>query len=296
MLGNCNAPTLTLVAASHYTISSMATELSVVMDRYLDALLAHDPSRLPLARTLRVTENGYPIRLGHGLFETAATITYRHYVEDATTGQIAMFGAVREALVHDNLWVRLKIERGEISEIETIVARPGGASLVRPELVTAPKAIYAQPLTAAEGAARSDMIATVSRYFEAIENNTSDVPFDPSCNRTANGVQTTNSGPAPLSCLGQFEKKIFSYITRVRERRYLVIDEAKGLVCGTFMMDVPGRKEDFASFPIPFEKLPVHMYTPHTIMLAELFKVVSGQIREIEALMVNVPLGVTCGW
>jgi hypothetical protein len=274
----------------------MTTELNVVMDRYLDALLAHDPSRLPLSHALRVTENGYPIQLGHGLFETAVEITYRHDVEDTTTGQIAMFGAVREPLVHDNVWVRLRVVRGEITEIETIIARPGGASLVRPELVKQPKPIYAQPLTAAERAARSDMIATVSRYFEAIEDNTSDVPFHPSCNRTANGVQTTNAGPAPLSCLEQFQKNIFSYITRVRERRYVVIDEGKGLVCGTFMMDVPGRKQDFASFPIPFEKLPVHMYTPHTIMLAELFKVMHGQIREIEALMVNVPLGATCGW
>jgi hypothetical protein len=96
--------------------------------------------------------------------------------------------------------------------------------------------------------------------------------------------------------LAEFEKRIFSYITRVRDQRFVIVDEAKGLVCGTFLMDVPGRREDFASFPIPFEKLPVHMYTPHTIMLAELFKIVSGQIREIEALMVNVPLGATSGW
>ena len=94
----------------------------------------------------------------------------------------------------------------------------------------------------------------------------------------------------------QFEKKIFSYITRVRERRFLLVDEAKGLVCGTFLMDVPGRREDFALFPLPFDKLPAHMVTPHTIMLAELFKIIDGQIREIEATMVNVPLGAVSGW
>ena len=106
----------------------------------------------------------------------------------------------------------------------------------------------------------------------------------------------TNAGPAPLSCLAQFERRIFSYITRVRDRRFLLVDASKGLVCGTFLMDVPGRREDFAAFPIPFEKLPAHMYTPHTIMLAELFKIVRGQIREIEAMMVNAPLGATSGW
>jgi hypothetical protein len=287
---------LTLVTACSYRVRSMATELRAVMDRYLDALLAHEPSSLPLAGTVKVTENGYPIELGHGLFETAREITYRHYVEDAETGQIAMFGAVRESIQLANLWLRLKVDRGAIREIETILARQGGASLVRPEQVTEPKSIYAQPLDPAERSTRAQLIATANRYFEAIETNTSDVPFHPSCNRTANGQQTTNVGPAPLSCLAQFEKKTFSYITRARERRFLIVDEAKGLVCGTFMLDVPGRKEDFASFPIPFEKLPPHMYTPHTIMLAELFKIVGGRIREIEAMMVNVPLGATCGW
>jgi hypothetical protein len=272
------------------------SELTAVMDRYVDALLARNPAQLPVGRSLRVTENGYPIQLGHGLFETAQDITYRHDVEDVTTGQIATFAAVRESIQLTNVWIRLKVERGSIVEIETFIARPGGASLVRPDLVTTPKPIYAQVIEPHERATRAQLIATASRYFDAIETNTSDVPFHPECNRTANGQQTTNTGPAPLSCLAQFEKHIFSYITRVRERRFLLVDESKGLVCGTFLMDVPGRREDFASFPIPFEKLPPHMYTPHTIMLAELFKIVRGQIREIEAMMVNAPLGATSGW
>lgn len=274
----------------------MTTELSAVMDRYLEALQAHDLSLLPLASAPRVTENGYPIQLGHGLFETACGMTYRHDVEDQVNGQIAMFGAVRESNLLANVWLRLKIERDSITEIETIVARQGGASLVRPELLSEPKPIYQQLLSASERSTRSQLIAIANRYFDAIENNTSDVPFHPSSNRTANGQQTTNTGPVPLSCLAQFEKKIFSYITRVRERRFLLVDEAKGLVCGTFLMDVPGRREDFALFPIPFDKLPTHMVTPHTIMLAELFKIVDGQIREIEATMVNVPLGAISGW
>jgi len=91
----------------------MASELTAVMDRYLDALLAHDPSLLPLADTVRVTENGYPIRLGHGLFETAREVTYRHDLEDPANGQIALFGAVRESIQQANFWLRLKIEAGD---------------------------------------------------------------------------------------------------------------------------------------------------------------------------------------
>jgi hypothetical protein len=74
------------------------------------------------------------------------------------------------------------------------------------------------------------------------------------------------------------------------------VDEEKGLVFGVFMMDVPAKKEHFDLFPIPMDKLPVHMIVPHTIYLAELFKIVKGQIREIEALMFNTTLGAHSGW
>ncbi len=62
------------------------------------------------------------------------------------------------------------------------------------------------------------------------------------------------------------------------------------------MMDVLGKKEDFATFPFLMDTLPAYMYMPHTIFLVKLFKIVSGQIREIEALMVNIPLGASSGW
>jgi hypothetical protein len=82
----------------------------------------------------------------------------------------------------------------------------------------------------------------------------------------------------------------------VRDRRFPLVDEERGLVFAVVAMDVPGRREDFAAFPVPYDRLPEHMVTPHTILLAELFKIVGGRIREIEALMVNIALGATSGW
>jgi hypothetical protein len=58
----------------------------------------------------------------------------------------------------------------------------------------------------------------------------------------------------------------------------------------------PAGASDFDSLPFPYGKRPEHLITPHTILLAALFKIVDGRIREIEALMVNVALGTTSGW
>jgi hypothetical protein len=274
----------------------MGKSLIEFMDYYLEQLVTNDPSGLPVAQNLKVTENGYPVQLGQGLFETASEITYRHYIPDFATGQIALFGVVKETMRLANFLIRLKIDQEKITEIETIIAREGTASTADPAALKIPKPIYGQALDPSEKTPRDEMIAAVESYFNCIEDNTANVPFHPECNRTANGRQTTNAGPVPLSCLGQFEKKIFAYITKVRNRRYLIVDEEKGLVLGVFMMDVPARKEHFDLFPIPMDKLPVHMITPHTIYLAELFKIIKGQIREIEALMFNTTLGAHSGW
>ena len=274
----------------------MEEQLIAIMDNYLEKLIANHPSGLPVANNVKVTENGYPIELGQGLFETASEVTYKHYITEPGSNQVALFGEVKETMVMANFLVRLKVEQEKITEIETVIARKGTASISNPESMKDPKPIFGQILGSSESSSRDQMIAVAESYFNAIENNTADVPFDPGSNRTANGQQTTNSGPVPLSCLGQFEKKIFAYITKVRNRRYLIVDEERGLVFGIFMMDVPGKKEHFDLFPIPMDKLPVHMYTPHTIFLAELFKIMNGQIREIEALMFNTTLGANSGW
>jgi hypothetical protein len=266
------------------------------VDAYLEALVARDPGRLPVTAGVRVTENGYPITLGHGLFETASEVTYRHVVVDDSGDVTAVLAVVREEDLLANVAVRLGFDGGRIAEIETVVARRGTASVARPDKLTEPKAIYGQVLDPAERAGRDELIAVAGSYFQAIEADSTDVAFHPECNRTANGQQTTNVGPTPLSCAAQFEHRIFSYITRVRDRRIVAVDEARGLVFGVFTMDVPGRRADFATFPIPFDRLPDSMVVPHTILLAELFKIVGGRIREIEALMVNVPLGATTGW
>jgi hypothetical protein len=67
----------------------MDEKLRAMMERYLAALIKNDPSALPVAAHLRVTENGYPINLGQGLFETATAVTYRHVICDPQAGQVA---------------------------------------------------------------------------------------------------------------------------------------------------------------------------------------------------------------
>src|SRR3954470_23603944 len=105
--------------------TAQRTSLVGFVDRYLDALAANDPSRLPAADGVRFTENAVELPLGKGLWATATGVPDFHYayVEDEELGQIGWFGVVEESGRPAVVYLRLKVENGAISEIETIVRR-----------------------------------------------------------------------------------------------------------------------------------------------------------------------------
>lgn len=52
------------------------------VDSYLDALAKHDPSTLPVAPSVKFTENGKALKLGEGFWKTAGASAYRLYALD----------------------------------------------------------------------------------------------------------------------------------------------------------------------------------------------------------------------
>jgi len=65
------------------------TCLTGLVDRYITAMVAHDPERLPLAQGVKFTEDGQELRLGDGLWATAsAPGRYKLYVSDPEDGQV----------------------------------------------------------------------------------------------------------------------------------------------------------------------------------------------------------------
>src|SRR5215468_1165296 len=62
------------------------------VDRYLDAVLAHDPSKVPMTKDVRYTEDGQLLTLGDGMWRTLhAKGHYRLFVTDVPAGQVAFF-------------------------------------------------------------------------------------------------------------------------------------------------------------------------------------------------------------
>ena len=96
------------------------------VDKYLDAVLAHNPSLVPLAPGVRFTEDGQQLAIGDGLWRTMhAKGHYRLFVDDVAAGQVAFFGTIEEHGHPVILGLRLKIDGSnkKISEMEVVALR-----------------------------------------------------------------------------------------------------------------------------------------------------------------------------
>jgi len=267
-------------------------ELFRLVDAYLEALVRRNPRDLPMTSDFRLTENGESVSPGQGLWSSARGIRFRRTYADAHSQQACFFGVVIEADDSPVIFVlRIRARQGRISEAETLVARKGCHPLFFPDDITE-RAILDSTVPDTERSPRERMIDIADSYFEAIEkSDASIVPLHPDCNRRENGFLTTNNPPRlPFSAASGIPR--LNYIKRVSERRYPVVDEARGIVVGIVRFDIPGEADAAQGSPLD-QSL---RSRPRSLFLYELFKIEDGLIRDIEAFMSNAPLEAPMGW
>lgn len=249
--------------------------LLAVLDRYLHGLSHADPSSVPFAARVRATEDCVETPIGSGLWRTAPRLrTFRHVVADPVRAQIGCMTVLEIGAEPALLTLRLKLERGCISEVESLVTRRGDAKSFAPENLGGVDPMYDRSLPLEQRSRAHELRALVEAYFDGIERRDgSAVAWHPECWRSQNGLSS-----APGLPIGpQFAR--LSHIARV-DRRYCAIDEERGLVWGIFAFQIPGA--------------PGH--APRTSFIAESFKLAGGRIRAIHAFARDTPYGTRSGW
>ena len=135
------------------------TCLKNFVDQYMDALIANNPKKLPMSPRVKNTEDGVRLDPGDGFWRTAlAKGSYRLFVSDTETGQVAFMGTMRED--PNNLVIvalRLKIENRQVAEIENLVVRDAQAAN-NLEKWGAPNAVFLEQIPAAQRTSRTDLI------------------------------------------------------------------------------------------------------------------------------------------
>src|SRR5665213_3016212 len=98
--------------------------LKDLANSYVAALVAHDPSKVPLAADVKFVENVTPMKPGEGLWKTASEVptTFAIYVPDPVSEQVGFIGMMKADGKPIELALRLKVRHGQIVEAEHLIA------------------------------------------------------------------------------------------------------------------------------------------------------------------------------
>ena len=174
--------------------------LKGTVDAYFKALAAHSSAGLPIAGTVKATENGKVIKVGEdGLWKTAGVLKYKHTAYDVDGCNTASEAVVPEGSMDLPVALRLKLVDQKITEIETIAVRPGDYKVSGSNFPSKPDAIimsdtsvgWEKPVPEAMRNTAKEMNAWMLKYFKAFPAGV--------CNTVSN-CQRQENGNSPGNC------------------------------------------------------------------------------------------------
>jgi hypothetical protein len=307
--------------------------LEGMVEKYFDAAIAHEPKLLPLAPNYKFTENGQRLVLSDAHWKImTGKGRYRLFVTDPEAGQVACMATIREEGNTKEgtlaaIALRLKVVNHQITEIESLLVRPpmqtgppgSPAAPPRPssgdnlEKLGVPNHLYLETIPPAERMSRADLIRVANMYFSGLEKNDGkgEYPFTDDCVRIEGGMQTTGvplregqTRPDPKTatmysanwgCKEQFQSGLMHFVWRIRDRRYVAVDQERGIVFSFVFFDHALGKDRTYQTP-DGRTVTAGPIQPNGWEIAELFKIEKGLIRRIEAIMVTPPYGMNSGW
>lgn len=287
-------------------MSPERTRLEGVIDGYLAALVSHDPRALPVTKDVTFIEHNQPLALGEGTWKTISGIgTYKHYYADVHANRVGFVGTVLENGVPALLDIFLVLEGERIRAVETYLIRDpiGGRRL---DEQGAPESAWLESVPPERRVPRDRLIALVDRYFQSLQRNDGKGDysfFDADCNRYDHGLQTTNvKTPATyghsddttfmsLTAEAQWKTGFLGFVTGIRDRRYVIVDEERQAVLAFAMFDHNGTVRSINLTSGTVFTLSPYFDVPRTLQVIEGFRVRDGKLYRIEATMTEVPYG-----
>ena len=278
--------------------------LENVVNQYLAAVVAHNPAGLPLSKDVMYTENDQKMEIGDGFWKTAeGRGNYTHIIADPDFGQVAFMGTMREAGTPLLMSLRIRVELGRITEIESVYFKTGGGgpnNIAAMDAPYKPEDFWFKSIPPAQQMSRQELIAVADGYFTGLQKNdgkgingTGTYPFTDDCHRVENGSPTTNvpraAGKASdgvdafsLDCLKQFKIGYYFVVQNIHDRRYPVVDRERGVVRSHVVFDQGTVNKGVLSDGRPYEFKGFNR--PSSILVNEMFLIENGKIRRVEMI------------
>lgn len=279
-----------------------------LVDDYLAALVAHDPSRIAFAPDARFVENIKATRIGDGLWKTAsaAPTTFGIYVPDPVSGQVGFLGVMQEGGKPILLGLRLQVFDGHIIEAEHIVARDLSADSLANLQVARP--IFAKLVPETMRMPRYEIKGIALAYYDALDFNDGTLaPMARDCDRHENGVEASGSRTPPaagapqpnyraMDCTRQFSAGMMAYVDTIDNIRILAVDPFTGLAFGLSHLHHSMKNHVFPIRGVPGVTQREVTDPPFDLAAAHIFKISGGKIHQIESVGFVAPYNSPSGW
>ncbi len=255
--------------------------LAGMMTQFVDALVAQDPSKLPLADKVRFTEDSKALKLGEGLWQTVtAKGEFRQDYLDTEKQIAATHILLREDENQVLYSALLYVKDGKITGIETLVQRVTPESRFQPTELGAPIRGMNDPVPAGRKQSRESMIETALTYTEGLRiGNFTDggTPFASETYRVENGVITAGKGCGGPDC-GMTSQRIMLHPSIIAS--VAAVDEENGVVLLWMNFGHTGSSYGEGNALVTFEA----------------FKVWGGEIHAINAFFRGLPVATARFW
>ena len=274
-----------LAAAASQTASAQPRAcdrecLRGAMTGFLYALVEHDPDALPVADAVRVTEDAVEKPLAQlGLFTSVTGLQgYRQDIIDERAGMSGAHVIVEESGAPVMLVVRLQLENGRITEIETVATRDSADGLIfNIDGLRAPSKVMNYAPRPEQLPSREEAIEAAMHYPRGLDAAQTfaavDAPFAPDAYRLENGQ--IMAGPdctfaAGCQDIATQSLAIFERLGNV-STRVIGVDERMGIV---WLRMAWGVREEGGD----------------QLTVWEAFKVYDDQLHAVEAFMKILPV------
>ncbi len=283
--------------------------LNGLAEQFVSALLDHDPSKVPLAKGVRYSENSVPLPIPDGFWKNATGVRpYRLYVADPDWGTIGFYARMYQNGEPVIVSTRLRVYRRQLTEIETVVTperrlpRTPGTGANQPDyLGERPRPEFMRVVPPAQRRSREELMKIVNTYFTGIENNTGDKPpiFSSHCQRLEDGRPTSNVPVLPeheraginMSCAEDLATGYHRNDNRIRSRRVMAVDLEHQVVMTSVYFDhendAPVRSYELKNG----KTVTVTDTAPSTLQAHETFSIDREGISQVEAVFTNVTYG-----
>ena len=279
----------TVVATAMVALSASAAQaadcdracLGGMITKYVEAIVAHNPQGLPLAPTVRFTEDSRELRLGEGAWKTVTRAgTFRQDYLDVRRGIAASHVELHEEGAQLQYSVILRVVDQKITGIETLINRVTKESKFQPDSsLSKPLRKMNDPVPSGKRMSREELIKVALTYPEGLRIGSfpDATPFAKDAYRVENGMFIAGEGCPRANCPGMYTQRVILHPSIVAS--VAAVDEELGLVL--LWMNF-GYTNSYGA--------------NNALVTFEAFKIWGGEIQAINAFFRTMPLETPRFW